>query len=1014
MSIGASLAGLVACFLLSGLAGLVYQTAWTREFAFLFGTSELAVAAVLAAYMGGLAAGAAVAGRLAARIRRPVLVYGALELGIGVAALAVPLGVRGATWIYVALFGGRADPPEAGGLLAALFYTASSFVILLLPTGFMGATLPLLARHAVRRDREIGARVGLLYAVNTLGAVLGTVLAGFVLLPWVGLRLTVWVAVGVNLLVAVLAAAIARGAPPPPSPAPGPAAGRGRIEAILPLIALSGFVSFAYEVLWTRLLGHVLGASVYAFATMLATFLAGIALGSAVASRFARDRRSAAIGFGVCQLGTALLALGAFAGLDAIPDLAGAMASGGSDRLLVDAAVSALVLLPSTLCIGGTFPMAVRLLARDESDAAAASARVYSWNTVGAIAGALAAGFAIIPALGFVGTVVAGALANAGLALAAAFLVRPNLRRLAVAGVAGLLAVLLLRPAPPWNVLRSTSSLQRHDGDVVYFGVGRSATVMVQEYLGRWELRTNGLSEASILPPGFVLGAFQTSQWLSSLPALARPEARSMLVVGLGGGLLLEYVPPTIEDLEVVELEPLVIEANRVVAPKRGRDPLADPRLRLRVNDARGALLLTGRRFDAIVSQPSHPWTAGASPLYTREFFSLARSRLADDGVFVQWIGPGFVDAALLRTILATLCDVFEQVELYQPHGGLLFLASAEALVDEASVAKAIASAPDHFARLGVLVPEDALAARLLDDAGARRFSEGARLNTDDWNRLQLEAPRLLRREAPGVDAPRLLAEHDPLPLGLARSERGLYGVRWLLARGHTERARRVGRALPDATQRRVADALVELEKEGRRRPALRALRAILDAEPDATEARAPLLLQRWSGTAATDGLAPPPRGLPDPAEAAVGAAAEAARDERWSAVREGEAALAAVPPDHPLHAEAQRLRAAWRTASGDPALAAEALGILDPVTVRTATPATFFSRAEAAAVAGRPEALLSSLEALLQGRFRDLESRRRWAYRARRLLDDVPVPDELAAWESVLRAVAEAGSRPG
>ena len=157
-----------------------------------------------------------------------------------------------------------------------------------------------------------------------------------------------------------------------------------------------------------------------------------------------------------------------------------------------------------------------------------------------------------------------------------------------------------------------------------------------------------------------------------------------MLVVGLGGGLMLEDLPPSVEEVEVIELEPLVIEANRAIAKQRRRDPLADPRLTLRVNDARGSLLLTGRRFDAIVSQPSHPWTAGSSPLYTREFFALVRSRLAEDGVFVQWIGPGFVDEGLLRTILATLCDVFEHVELYHPSGGILFLASPASLTSRA------------------------------------------------------------------------------------------------------------------------------------------------------------------------------------------------------------------------------------------------------------------------------------------------------------------------------------------
>src|SRR5881409_866272 len=170
---------LLCCFLLSGLAALIYETAWTHEFAFVFGTSELAVATVLAAYMGGLGAGAALAGRYGQRLSRPVLAYGVLELGIGIAALAVPLGIAASRWLYVTSFGSQEVLPDAGGLTTALFYLACSFLILLVPTAMMGATLPLLVRHSVRTDREIGRRIGALYAVNTAGAVVGTVAAAF-------------------------------------------------------------------------------------------------------------------------------------------------------------------------------------------------------------------------------------------------------------------------------------------------------------------------------------------------------------------------------------------------------------------------------------------------------------------------------------------------------------------------------------------------------------------------------------------------------------------------------------------------------------------------------------------------------------------------------------------------------------------------------------------------------------------------------------------------------------------
>ena len=279
---------LLLCFFLSGFAALLYQTAWTREFSFVFGTSELAVAAVLAAYMAGLALGAAIAGRLAPRIRRPVLAYGVLELLIALGALAVPLGIHGVSRVYLSLLGGLDVPPESQGLATSLFHLLGTFIVLVPCTALMGATLPLLAGHAVHEDDEIGPRVGTLYAVNTAGAIAGTLCAAFMLLPELGLRRTVYVGAAANGLVFAAAALLAWGAS---GVAIGASQGRVRFHWILPFMTLSGLVSFVYEVLWTRMLGQVLGGSTHAFATMLASFLAGIALGSAVAARFAKTRR---------------------------------------------------------------------------------------------------------------------------------------------------------------------------------------------------------------------------------------------------------------------------------------------------------------------------------------------------------------------------------------------------------------------------------------------------------------------------------------------------------------------------------------------------------------------------------------------------------------------------------------------------------------------------------------------------------------------------------------------------
>ena len=555
---------LLACFFLSGFAALLYQTAWTRELSFVFGTSELAVAAVLAAYMGGLALGAATAARFALKLRRPVLAYGVLELAIAGSALAVPAAIRGINAVYVGMLGGGAELPAGGAGAAALFQLGAAFAVLLPPTAFMGATLPLLARHAVRSEAEIGSRVGVLYAINTAGAIAGTVCAAFWLMPELGLRRTVWTGAALNGLVFALAALLARGAAVPPAPeapraAPTPAAGAA--TWILPAIALSGAVSFAYEVLWTRLLGHLLGGSVHAFATMLASFLLGIALGSALAAHLATSRERAAVGFGVAQLGIALTSYAAYALADRLPDLSVALGA-GPGAPLASAAVAAATLLPITLCIGATFPFAVRLLAMSAEQAAGGTARTYAWNTAGAIAGALGAGFLLLPRLGFAGTLSVGVAANLGLAAVAALATRPRRARLAAVAVAAGALLLVLPAQPPWALLSSNPLWKGSTpGEIVFSAVGRSSTVLVFDQEQRFRLTTNGLPESAIDRIGF-LPLANPARMLGLLPPLLRPETREVLVVGLGGGMALEGIPSTVESIDVIELEPEVLDRH--------------------------------------------------------------------------------------------------------------------------------------------------------------------------------------------------------------------------------------------------------------------------------------------------------------------------------------------------------------------------------------------------------------------------------------------------------------------
>lgn len=756
------------CFILSGLAALVYQTVWARKFALVFGTSELAIAAVLAAYMGGLSLGAWLIERRLTQVRRAVLWYANIEVAIAAAALIlVPAGLWLAEKLLVSMFGGQPTPPTSALGGTSLFYLAAAFAVLLIPTTLMGATLPLLARHAVHSEQQIGRRIGLLYACNTAGAVGGALLGALVLLPRYGLTKTTWVAAVINLLVALLAFTVIKtseqhaNAQEMPLP---PERMRAGFSAawVLPLMALSGAVSFLHEVLWTRMLSHVLGSSIYAFGVMLASFLTGIALGGGLGAVLARRREAAARWLAVSELAAAAAAVGAWYALQKIsPDM---------ESLGQRVRFGFALLFPLAFAIGLTYPLAVRVLARDVADAAPASARVYTWNTIGAIVGAIAGGFVIVPALRYEGSVQLAVLASCGLAIACFALFKPGKWfGIAVTTSALALAVLFI-PKQPDALLRYSPLRVSGTGEMLYYDVGRSTAVVTLRLADQMAVRTNGLPEAAVDLRGATPQLYAEA-WMAPMAVLARPQLRDMLVIGFGGGRVLEAVPPSVQRVDAIELEDKVIAANRLMTERGLRDPAHDPlrdaRVNLILNDARGALLLTTKKYDAIVSQPSHPWTAGASHLYTREFMQQAREHLNPGGLFVQWMNVDFLDESLLRSLLATLNAVYPHVRVYRPAPPtLVFLASDAPIEPEHNIAAtraAFAAAPDHYARLGLNVVEDLIVSLVLDDQGSRAFAVDAPVITDDANRFAAFSLYDVGRNMSAENLGKLLLQYDPL-----------------------------------------------------------------------------------------------------------------------------------------------------------------------------------------------------------------------------------------------------------
>jgi spermidine synthase len=870
--------------------------------------------------------------------------------------LCVPFLIRGVQAAYLSIAGGLDAPPESMGLTTALFHLAGSFIVLVPCTVPMGATLPLLARYAVSEDTQIGPRIGILYAINTLGAIVGTLVAAFIFLPAFGLRQTVYIGVAGNALVFVAAAALARGIQGIPTSAGEPLQQeRRRFHWILPAMTISGAVSFVYEVLWTRLLGQVLGGSTAAFASMLSSFLLGIALGSAVASRFAKTRESAARGFAIAQLGTGMLAWAAFRGADLLPALTHAVGASHSSPA-PGAAAAGIILLPMTVCIGATFPFGVRLFARDASEGASGSGRVYAWNTVGSILGATLTGFVFLPILGLENTAMIGVTTSLLLAIATAWFTLPRRAILATIAAASLVAAIAVGlPTPVKLLLHMPITEARTAGEFFYLGVGRSATVVVVETREGWLLRTNGLPEATVNRSGLPQPRSPEASWLSLLPAAARPEAEQILIIGLGSGQTLDAVPSTVSSIDLIELEEEVVIANRLIP--RPHDPLDDPRVSLRIGDARGAMNLSRKRYDAIISQPSHPWTAGASHLYTSEFFELARSKLATDGVFVQWIATPYVDVDLFGNLIASLSDVFRYVHVYRPQPtSFLFLASDEPIDLLESAPRAIAAASADFGRYGIYSVEDFISNWVLDTEGVRKLARDKAPNTDDHNRLATTRFTHQQQASNGFQIDRILAPIDPLTPTRLRQVDAVSVLRRMDFHEQDMRALSLIPTLPYAVAQSAQGwRAYDLEQVERARTLFR---ESIKKDPGQTHTRAGLIVS-------DSGESLDPNSLTSIERTALRANRLLAAQD-WQALRALDADLTEIRPDTFLFASAVRARAEWRIAVGSPKEGREAIGILDELLVREGGSDNFLLSALAAERAGDENVAQFVLELVL------------------------------------------------
>lgn len=681
-------------FTASGFAGLIYESIWTHYLKLFLGHAAYAQSLVLVVFMGGMAAGAAWCGRLSERLPNPLLGYALVEAVIGALALAFhPLFVALTGWSYASLL------PALGGEWPALGAKLLVSCLLILPQSvLLGMTFPLMSAGLARAHPAAqGESVAMLYFTNSLGAAAGVLASGFLLIGWVGLPGTLHTAGVLNLVLAGAVWLLAR----PARDAPIKATSEASAARLLLAVAfLTGLASFIYEIVWIRMLSLVLGSSTHSFELMLSTFILGLALGGLAVRRRVDRSRSPEKLLGWVQAVMGLLALATLPlyGLtfELMEALMKGLARSDAGYLLFNLsgqAIAALVMLPATFCAGMTLPLITGALLRRGAGERAIG-QVYAANTLGAIAGVLAAVHFGMPVLGLKGALIAGCFVDIGLGLLLLRLYSsPRLFTWAASGSAACL--LLVALAVELDANKMTAGVFRHgdlessrDASIQFAQDGKTATVHLVKYTEALSLRTNGKSDGSInMDPQGERGTDEITMVLTgALPLALKPDTRSAAVIGIGTGLTTHTLLQSlaIERVETVEIEAAMAQAARGFLP-RNSGAFADPRGAIRIDDAKTFFSSANRRYDVIVSEPSNPWVSGVSSLFTREFYRRIRGHLDADGLLVQWIQLYEIDASLVATILRALGEEFPHYAVFAASDHDLLIVAGERPVPQAA-----------------------------------------------------------------------------------------------------------------------------------------------------------------------------------------------------------------------------------------------------------------------------------------------------------------------------------------
>ena len=784
----------LACFFLSGLTGLIYEILWTRMIVKVIGCSPFAVSIVLTVFMAGLGVGSYVASRTIDRIKNPmrlVRVYGVLELAVGAYCFVLPVLL----WVLRPLYAVAYNRLFDHFMIYNILTFVGCSLLLMIPVVCMGATLPILCRFYVTNLSHIGTHTGRLYGLNTIGAATGALVCGFWLINALGVLGTLVLAVSVNGLIGSFCVwasfrikmpeSMTQSERPQPVAAAcddGHLVSSITVIAALILFAVSGFCAMAYEVIWTKLLGLMVGPTTYSFTLVLVTFITCLALGSLFFGWLGDKVRRPIHLLIYTQLGAALFALLISHILGNSQLFFSKVLYHSKDHfaamnVLKAVSLFAFMFLPTVL-LGATFPLVGKIYTRSMAAVGRSIGVAYTVNTIGAVLGSFCAGFILIPMMGKekgLSLVVALQITTC-LAAAGAILIREKkalLRLLPVVGPA-LVGLVLCLHYPEWNrsllssgkyhrfdqvgvdvggvgwiqaLCQGPELLSRTTGDELkYYGDGIGGfTTVIEKKL--WFSDPALVMSNSGKPDASTGGDMPTQSLLAHLPMLFHPNPKTVMVLGLASGITAgEVLHYPIDQLDVLEISPQVVEASKYFA-RWNNDVLTNPKTKIIVQDGRAHLQLTDRKYDVIISEPSNPWMAGLAALFTQEFFTAANDRLNEGGMFVQFMHSYQMDWSVFSMVGRTFVKVFPnslfvttRPDSFGPDYLFVGFKGKDKLIPENAQRRR------SYAQLSkniTLTDPNVLYELVLGEALKVLFGEGP-INTDSRPRLEFAAPRLM------------------------------------------------------------------------------------------------------------------------------------------------------------------------------------------------------------------------------------------------------------------------------